>query len=314
MSIIINPTTLAKNNAVQLLSTDTAAYNADIILVTKTWFKTHHNKSFTDKVGYNCFRFDRCKRRGGGVCIYVKSIIKATRVLFTNTVENAEYLWINFEIGNMSVFLCCCYHPRKPCYSSSELIDMLCMHINNILSSNSNAVLILAGDLNKLDCSKFEIDQGVIQLVNQTTHSRSVLDKCLTNRPDLYSSVSVISSLIDTKHKAVFIESCSKGRNGKTDDGIKQNTAGKIVIYNRSPDSIERLRKAFTSYSWSGLLNSVECGTIDVSTAFSDFYTIVKWHLEKFIPTKTVSVKAKDPSFCLSLLPPSKHYCVKEID
>jgi len=42
---IINPTSLVKNNAVQLLSTDTAACNADIILVTETWFKTHHNKS-----------------------------------------------------------------------------------------------------------------------------------------------------------------------------------------------------------------------------------------------------------------------------
>ena len=39
---IINPTSLAKNNAKQLLATDVASCNADIVLVSETWFKTHH--------------------------------------------------------------------------------------------------------------------------------------------------------------------------------------------------------------------------------------------------------------------------------
>jgi len=51
-------------------------------------------------------------------------------------------------------------------------------------------------------------------------------------------------------------------------------------------------------YSWSGLLNAIDCGTTDVSTAFDDFNTVVKWHLDKhIIPTKTVTIKEKDPSF-----------------
>jgi len=34
-----------------------------------------------------------------------------------------------------------------------------------------------------------------------------------------------------------------------------------------------------------------------VSTAFDDFNTVVKWHLDKYIPTKTVTIKDKEPSF-----------------
>ena len=50
---------------------------------------------FSDIDGYTCFRLDRCKRRGGGVCVYVKSNIEATRVNLMASVENAEYMWIN---------------------------------------------------------------------------------------------------------------------------------------------------------------------------------------------------------------------------
>ena len=62
---------------------------------------------------------------------------------------------------------------------------MLCLHINDIMSVDYNAVIIIAGDFNKLDCSKIEIDHGMTQLVNQVTHCKSVLDKCFINRPDL---------------------------------------------------------------------------------------------------------------------------------
>jgi len=42
-----------------------------------------------------------------------------------------------------------------------------------------------------------------------------------------------------------------------------------------------RLREAFRKYTWNGLLNSIACKTIDVSTTFGDFNAIVKWHVEK---------------------------------
>jgi len=46
------------------------------------------------------------------------------------------------------------------------------------LCSWRSTLNILAGDFNKLDCSKFEVDQGMTQLVNQATYGNSVLDKC----------------------------------------------------------------------------------------------------------------------------------------
>jgi len=35
---------------------------------------------------------------------------------------------------------------------------MLCTHINDTLSSDSSAVIVIAGDLNRLDCTRFDIE------------------------------------------------------------------------------------------------------------------------------------------------------------
>jgi len=228
---ILNPTSLTKNNAKQLLATDATSCTADITLVSETRFKPHDDSSFSDIKDYVCFRYDRHKRRGGGVCLYIESHIKATHVQSTGVVDKTEYLWITFVIGSQTVFLCCCYHPPKPSNSSTELIDLLCGHINDFLSSYPNAVIILAGDLNKLDWSKFEVDFGMTQLVNQVrpTHGKSVIDKCLTNRPDLYPTVHVVSSLIDTKHKAVLIQSSNNTMKDQTNNSDMQTAAHKFL-------------------------------------------------------------------------------------
>jgi len=88
-------------------------------------------------------------------------------------------VWINFVAGCNYVY--CSYHPPKPCYRSTALLDMLCAHINDIFSSDSNAVIILAGDFNKLDCYRLEIDNELTQVVDQVTLCKSLLDKCFTN-------------------------------------------------------------------------------------------------------------------------------------
>ena len=53
-----------------------------------------------------------------------------------------------------------------------------------------------------------------------------------------------MSSLIDTKHKAVLVKSLNNNMKAQNDNSNKQNTAHRFVIYNGSPESIERLREA----------------------------------------------------------------------
>ena len=84
-----------------------------IILVTETHFKSRHDDTASHIDGYNCFRVDRLKRKGGGVCIYVKHSIRATHISLKHSLTNAEYVWVTFTVSDVTeVYLCCCYHPQ----------------------------------------------------------------------------------------------------------------------------------------------------------------------------------------------------------
>ena len=65
---------------------------------------------------------------------------------------------------------------------------------------------MLTGDLNKLDTTALQTQQGLDQIVNVPTHNDNILHQFLTNRPDLFT-VQVAQSLIKTKHKALIINS-----------------------------------------------------------------------------------------------------------
>ena len=44
-----------------------------------------------------------------------------------------------------------------------------------------------------------------------------------------------------------------------------------------------------------GLLLAIEHKTVDVDTAFAEFNAIVNYFVEKYIPSRTVCIKPKDP-------------------
>jgi len=74
---ILNPTSLAKPHAIELLAADVKAYGADVVVITESWLKIRHPDNMFSISGYNIFRRDRPKRRRGGVVIYIRDDIEA---------------------------------------------------------------------------------------------------------------------------------------------------------------------------------------------------------------------------------------------
>ena len=68
--------------------------------------------------------------------------------------------------------------------------------------------LFLTGDLNHMETSRFESILGFMQIINTPTHNQNIINKFITNRPDLYS-VQAMQSLVKAKHKA-FLVNCDK--------------------------------------------------------------------------------------------------------
>ena len=94
-------------------------------------------------------------------------------------------------------------HPPKPIYPLNIVIRALSDDIDRILSFNDNSVIIVAGDINKLNTDFLELNYGLVQLVHQPTHGKNTLD-FFCSRPDIFMAT-VFKSLIKTKHQAVMV-------------------------------------------------------------------------------------------------------------
>ena len=90
--------------------------------------------------------------------------------------------------GTCHLLLCACYHPPRSIYDSSEFIIIIRLsdNIGLMLESDSDSVFVLTGDLNRLDTTDLQTQQGLDQIVNIPTHNNNILEQFLTNQPDLY--------------------------------------------------------------------------------------------------------------------------------
>jgi len=71
--LVLNPTSLAKPQAITTLHADLVSVNVDVAIIFETWLEAHHNAAYTNIPGYTAHRWDRKRRRGGGCAIYVNS-------------------------------------------------------------------------------------------------------------------------------------------------------------------------------------------------------------------------------------------------
>ena len=204
----VNATSLAKPNAIQLLSTDISTNNIHVVLVAETWFDHKVPDDLASIDNYTLFRLDRNpkqKRKGGGICFYVRNDVKYSIIKHRNLSEpNLEYMFISCEFASTSYVIACIYHPPKPYYDTGLLVYELSADLDNLLNANCDSVFILAGDFNHLNTEFLSTDFGFHQLVTTATHGNNLIDKVFVSHPDIYQCT-VIKSLLKTKHRAVIL-------------------------------------------------------------------------------------------------------------
>jgi len=132
---------LAKSCALQQLETDFTdfkQFNVHIGIVTETWFKPHHDDQYVAISGYNVYRKDRPKRKGGGIAIYVHTDLLSTDICphTDGYSENIEITWVQCVHGSTVYYLAACYHPPRPHYPDDLLKSELhAVSYNGVCSS-----------------------------------------------------------------------------------------------------------------------------------------------------------------------------------
>lgn len=292
---LLNATSLAKNNAVSLLHAEMLAHQTDCVVITETWFNKFHSNNDVSLPGYGVFRRDRGKRKGGGICAYVKSCFHCT-VLDLPVLDAAiEILWFTYESNNLMYIVACCYHPPKPVYDCKLFTEQLSMQVEHVISHYDSCVLTICGDFNSLYTGFLEIEFGLVQLVDIPTHGNNLLDKVFVNRPDIFSAT-VCKSLLKTKHMSVIV---SANSDSDLCTNCKYNSSRRTLSFlDKRDHNIDKLRYLIGSFDWSSLF---AC-TNDIQWLYDNFLAILSTKIEEAIPVITVKQGPRDPPYITPLV------------
>lgn len=281
---LLNSASLAKKHAKDQLAADLIGYHVDVAIITETHFKpSKHPDSIMNIDGYNLFRRDRCKRRGGGVAI-IRSSISASEVQMPGDDPLYELLWLKVHIAGRGSIFGALYNPPKPLYHQADFLQYLETTIDHI-NTTSDDCIIIAGDFNTLSEQQFAVRTGLSPIVREPTRGANCLDRVFVSEP-LYNNVKVVCSTIKSDHKAVI----AWGGCGKITDLHK--TRCQREYRTRTPDQHAALLSFLSSLSWGMVYQQT-----DVQTAFNTFYDTALIILNCFYPQHTITVTSRDPHF-----------------
>jgi len=90
---------------------------------------------------------DRKKRKGGGVCIYVRNNLQSYKFY---AIEEFEIMWVKVCCQDNCYFIASCYHPPKPRYSVTDFVGQLCSTIESVIDCETNPIFLITVDFNFL--------------------------------------------------------------------------------------------------------------------------------------------------------------------
>jgi len=277
---ILNAAALSKPHAVQQLTADLISYDTIVAVITETHLKQKHTAGVVDVPDYVVWRRDRKRRRGGGVAVYVKTSVQSTLWTYSGDDETYELLWVRVG-GNVIGAL---YHPPKPRYDTSSLLDYLDACIHELTQHLPSASIILAGDFNQISDSDVLERTGLTQLVKQPKRGANTLDRMFVSCPATYSTVRVVTSSVRSDHKAIVSY------------GIRPTTMHKTTVRKPYRRVTPTQHASFLQYVSSPTFKMPEL-TDDTQQSFDWFYDAVLELLNMFYPVQYVTVTSRDPEF-----------------
>lgn len=291
---VINARSLQKNNAVQLLATELNAIEGDVAAVTETWLSNKVNSDHISIPGYNFFRQDRQRRKGGGVGAYVRDSL-TTELLHTPNHDSGiqdshEVLCLKICKCSVLYVMLIVYHPPKPVYNSQDLITRLTDDIDYVSCNFPQAILFLTGDFNRLDLNTFLADTGLIMIDVGPTRGRHELDRFITNSPD-FSSCTVVKACLNTDHHALLV-------NCNPPPGADSKKTRRVITF---PDirqhNLLQLSEVLQQQDWTDITRES-----DIDIAYSCFVEKLTTLVHSVIPFRRVTVTNSTPTYVTPLV------------
>ena len=95
------------------------------------------------------------------------------------------------------------YQPPEPSYKTELLLEYIETSLYEVAVKHTEAVVVLAGDLNTLSDEDIVARTSFTSIVNKPTRGSSKLDCIYLSKP-CYQSEKIVASVVNSNHKAVM--------------------------------------------------------------------------------------------------------------
>ena len=284
--MVINARSVAKADAAPALHAELHSKNIDICFISETLLTARVSSNLVCSNGYTMLRKDRSdSRTGGGVAIVCRNDWKISQINYEN---NLECLWCIINTANSKYYAGVVYHPPDPIYNDEDLLNHLSECCESILSAESDAKIIIAGDINRLNIRDLTSQHNLVQVIKKPTRCERTLDVFLTNIPHLWKlSPAVFKGLIRSDHMAILISPQTMSK------PVRKTVYIRDVREHRKLAMDHMLEK----WDWSDVLN---CENIDDMT---DRHNCELLNLmNTCFPIIKVKTSSRDPPFMSPLI------------
>ena len=268
--------------------------NADVVIVTETKFTLEKiTMAEASLPGYcNPIRLDRTAH-GGGVCVWVKSTLAASRNDVMPVLHH-EIVWVNIRLKTgKKIIIGAVYRPGSCPENDVSLIN----HIGTCLEQidHTSAHVLLAGDFNvhnqawlhstKTSLAGEQLEElcaiyGLNQHVHQPTRAANTLDLIISDVPGTVCS-KVLDPLGRSDHNIVIADFHSPVLHHEP------RTTRTVWQYHRA--DWHRLRDYLRNTKWDTVL------THDPNASAEELTSIIQKGMDQFIPSKKLITKPSDP-------------------
>ena len=137
--------------------------------------------------GYNLYRCDRVRRKGGGVCVFIRDSLGYdvidVPICSGEMYSLHELLYVKIKKSSQIYIFMLVYHPPRPKYQPNTLLDRLGHDVEYLTDTYPTATAHVTGNFNHLNISQFLPNNGLHQVVTGATRGANTLDLLITNRP-----------------------------------------------------------------------------------------------------------------------------------
>jgi hypothetical protein len=148
------------NNKIDELRAINCTNEMDVISITETWYKETSDININ---GYNVYRKDRLKQKGGGVCIYINNRLCSYEVSIDQLNDQSiEQVWTCAEYGKEKILIGCIYRPPDTNNATNVKIMKSIRTAKEAIIKKLFTSVIINGDFNYSNLCWNDTDKDIV--------------------------------------------------------------------------------------------------------------------------------------------------------